>query len=400
MIAVAVMAVAGWVWVRRLDEGVLLGGVLAAAALLLLDLVGVRWSAGSLVITLILLCLPKCRTGFSPSLAFGRAEARPTLGLAAAAVLWHLVYALQPNLWDWSDFLIGRRDFFFIWGYKAHLFFAERGIPWTFLRSLPNDFSHPDYPLLVPLLFDINPVLTGHWQPATIAWLDTALGAALLGVVYRCLKDDFAPLPAALGTFALSGCALLPWVGFADGPLVAYGGAAALLIRRALRGHTESLPMAVVLLAAATMAKNEGIALAVAIAIALAMENRAILRKLWPVAVVVTAWLAARAAVPTDLFRGDVLGRVGRNLAAFPHAFATVPTYLPLVWIVALILIAINPRRERFLLTVAAIQMFFYLAAYAITPLDLAGHVNGSWTRLTSHLTIFVAFAGVSALKR
>jgi hypothetical protein len=79
-----------------------------------------------------------------------------------------------------------------------------------------------------------------------------------------------------------------------------------------------------------------------------------------------------------------------------------VPTYLPLVWIIALLLI-LTPgqlRRERFLLTVAAIQLAFYLAAYAITPLDLAGHVNGSWPRLTSHVTMLVAFAGVTALKR
>ena len=150
------------------------------------------------------------------------------------------------------------------------------------------------------------------------------------------------------------------------------------------------------------MTKNEGIALAVAIALALTMqaEGRAIVRKLWPVAIVVAAWLVARSSVPTDLFQGPILARVGHNLAAFPQAFANVPTYQPLVWIVSLILILTDMRRERFLLSVVAIQLFFYLAAYAITPHDLAGHVNGSWPRLTSHVTIFVAFAGVSALKR
>ena len=62
MIAVLVIALAGWAWGRRLDpdagllEAVLAGGAVAAVALLALDLVGVRWSAASLVIALVLLC--------------------------------------------------------------------------------------------------------------------------------------------------------------------------------------------------------------------------------------------------------------------------------------------------------------------------------------------------------
>src|SRR5436309_1138871 len=77
-----------------------------------------------------------------PALRWGRAAAgprwHPVVALCLIVAAWHLVYALQPQLWDWSDFLISRRDFFFIWGYKAHLFFAEHAIPWGFLRSLPN----------------------------------------------------------------------------------------------------------------------------------------------------------------------------------------------------------------------------------------------------------------------
>ena len=117
-------------------------------------------------------------------------------------------------------------------------------------------------------------------------------------------------------------------------------------------------------------------------------------------AVVIASWLVARSALhlSTDLFTGAIAERVARNLAAFPHAFANVPTYQPFVWIVALIAILFSARRERFLLTVAGVQVFFYLAAYAITPHDVAGHVNGSWPRLTSHVTIFVAFAGATSI--
>jgi hypothetical protein len=407
MIAVALFAATGWVWCRHLDrdargfalaaEGMLVGAVMAALALLGLDLLRIRWSALSLLIAILILLAPAIRP-FRPHFAAPR---NVLIHAATAAVVaWHVAYAIKPGLWDWTDRLINRRDFFFIWGYKARLFFTEHGIAWKFLASLPNDFSHPDYPLLVPLLFDVDAVLTGAWRPVTIAAVDTALAVALLAVVYRTLRDDFDPRFAAAGTLALSGSALLPWVGFAEGALVAYGGTAALLIRRALRGRVASLPLAVFALAAAAMCKNEGMALAAAMAVALAIERRDLAKKLWPVAAVIAIWLAARAALhlPTDLFTGAIGARVAHNLAAFPRAFATVPTYQPIVWIVSILAVIRYARQERFLLTTAAIQLVFYLAAYAITPLDVAGHVNGSWPRLTSHVTIFVGYAGVTSI--
>jgi hypothetical protein len=395
MIAVAVMAAAGWLYTRRLAEGMLVGGILAAAALAALSLVGVSWSPFTLAAALAIFTLPAIRVaaGFSRPAKAGRYALfhLPT----AALVAWHVRNALRPELWDWTNWLISRRDFFFIWGYKARLFFTFHGIPWSFLRGLPSDFTHPDYPLLVPLLFDADAVLTNAWHPAwSIVAIDTTLAAALLGIVYKSLRDDFDPLFAAAGTFALTGSALLPWVGFAEGPLVAYGGAAALMLRRGRVGF------GIVFLSAAAMAKNEGIALAVAMAIALATtaEGRRILPKLWPVAVVIGGWLAVRSTMPTDLFSGPVLARIGHNLADFPHAFATVPTHQPVVWLVSLIAIVLGTRREGFLLTAAAIQILFYLAAYAITPLDVVGHVNGSWPRLTSHVTIFLAYSGVTSI--
>jgi hypothetical protein len=409
MIAVLVIAAAGWAYRRRLDEGVLVGGVLAALALLILDLIRVPWSAVSFLIALAVLCSGVRFGRRAPEAGAPTQRSRGAIALhacTAGVVVWHYVYAVRPDLWDWSDWLISRRDFFFIWGYKARLFFTEHGIPWSFLRTLPNDFAHPDYPLLVPLMFDIQPVLTGIWQPSTIAAIDTALAVALLAIVYRALRDDFDPLFAAAATLALSGSALLPWVGLAEGPLVAYGGTAALLIRRALRGRAESLPLAILALGGATMAKNEGIALAVSMAIALGMtaEGRAVVAKLWPVAVVIATWLIARTTLhlTTDLFSGPILARVAHNVGAFPKAFANVPTYQPIVWMVSLLAVALAPsvhaRRERFLLITTVVQVFFYLAAYAITPLDVAGHVNGSWPRLTSHVTIFVAFAGATSI--
>jgi hypothetical protein len=314
-------------------------------------------------------------------------------------VALHLAAGSRRLLWDWNEWLIQRRDYFFIWGYKARLFFDADGIPWRFLRSLPNDFSHPDYPLLVPLLMDVPAVLFGSFDPRAFVVITTALGAALLLVAHRCLLDEFTPRQAIWGTLALSGSALLPSFGFAEGPLVAFAASAALLIRRALRGHSETVAAATLLLALAAMTKNEGIAFFVAVCIAAPR----MVRRIWPAGAAIAIWLGARALLqlPTDVFTGQFLARIADNVAMFPRAFANVPSHQPLVAIASLAAIALAPaanlKRERFILTVVAVQVAFYLAAYAVTPHDVAGHVNGSWERISSHVTLLIGFAGITS---
>jgi hypothetical protein len=320
--------------------------------------------------------------------------------LQVATALLVLLHSLTPAQWSPAHYIISRRDVFFIWGAKAHFFYVEHAIPWRFLGNLPNDFGHPDYPILLPLLFDVQSVLSGKWQPEAFAIIDAALGAALLLIVYRCLRDESSPLFAAGGTLALSGCALLPWPGFADGPLVAYSASAALLLRRG----APQTRLAAILFALAAVTKNEGIAFTVTTAIALAMTDRKLLKTLWPAAMVIAIWLAIRLALGlhTDLFAPGLLTRAAYNLARFPEAFANISVYQPLAWIAALAAIALAPaanlRRERFLLTIVALQLGFYLAAYAVTPLDVVGHVNGSWDRISSHVTMLLAFAGVTSI--
>jgi hypothetical protein len=119
---------------------------------------------------------------------------------------------------------------------------------------------------------------------------------------------------------------------------------------------------------------------------------------------VIAAWLVVRSSLGlhSDLFAPGLLSRVGHNLALFPKAFSNIAAYQPLAWIGALIAIMLAPgehvRRERFLIILALLQLSFYLAAYAVTPLDVVGHVNGSWDRVSSHVTMLLAFAGVTSI--
>ena len=177
----------------------LLGAGAAAAVLLLLDLLRIPWNAWTLGTGLAVVIVIAWRwSGGLQAARLGGLKPAATLinCLTAALVIAHAIAGMRPGLWDWTDWLITRRDYFFIWGYKARLFFVEHGIPWSFLRTLPNDFSHPDYPVLVPLLFDVPAVLTSSFDPRVFAWIDAALGGALLVVAYRCLRDELTPLAA------------------------------------------------------------------------------------------------------------------------------------------------------------------------------------------------------------
>jgi hypothetical protein len=365
-----------------LAESVLVGGGIVAGSM------AIHWS-------LLLPFVVWSATALAP-LRF-----RPTRSGAVAAALqagafaWHAIFATQAGLYDWSEWLISRRDYFFIWGYKARLIFETHGIPWSFLGALPNDFSHRDYPLLVPLQFAVPSILARSWQPQAIGIIDTALAGAAITIAYYCLRKATSPWLAAVGSLAIAGCALLPWPGFADGPFVAYAASAALLLRA-----RRAVPLAAVLLSLAAMTKNEGIAFAAATAITLLSLDRRRLQVMLMPGLVILLWLTIRWNLPTDLFAPGLVARVAHNLPLFPKAFANIGTSQPAVWIATLaaLLLAIreNIRRERFLLTLVALQLAFYLGAYAVTPLDLVGHVNGSWDRISSHVTMLVAFAGIT----
>jgi hypothetical protein len=375
----------------RLGQTILITSAGAAALLF------VTWSRPVLAVGVVIIAV----------LGWMIAEAgdRPTAGGVLAVALPGVVQAMvsvRPWLWDWNEWLIWRRDYFFIWGYKARLFYVERGVVLRFLATWPDDFGHMDYPLLVPLQFDVVAVLGGRFEPRMFGPFQTLLGIALLAIAHQCLRDEFTPREAALGTLALSSAALVPWFGFGEPTLVAYAASGALLVRRVLRGHSRSIGPAVFFLACAAMTKNEGMAFFVAVCIAAPR----IARRLWPAAAVITAWLIMRGVLGlhTDVFAGHFFARFMHNVPLIPRGLAFMPTYGSLTVAVSMIAIARNPvvhaTRERFLLVLASIQILFYLAIYAGTPSDVVSHVNGSWDRISSHVTMLIGFAGLMSLRR
>ncbi len=70
---------------------------------------------------------------------------RLVVGLLLLVGQWVTV-ALHALVWPVNDL-----DAWSIWAFKARIFYMDQGIPWAYFGDASKLFSHPDYPLLVPL---------------------------------------------------------------------------------------------------------------------------------------------------------------------------------------------------------------------------------------------------------
>jgi hypothetical protein len=391
-------------------EAILLGIAAMAGVLFLLALVRVPWSRVAFVSGVVVVI---AAGWFGVARSFGREVSarwapRPALRhrkivtLAAALnaftialVAGYAVFATVAPMWEF-DFL---GDF----GFKASTFWESRTIDWSFLEQASHRVVHPDYPPLLSLAFDSFAVLRGGWNDSAVGLIMVAFAVALLLVIHRIAFEELeSPLAAAFLTLAMVPFACSPWIGLAEGPLVAYGTAGLLLIRRG-----SVMPGAVMLgLAAST--KNEGLTLVVAAALALAIDRRMRdLPRLWPALVIPLPWLVLRRlhGLHTDITEGSVVLRVLAHLRDPRPLLDALHHYSlgkPWFWIALAIgiIIAFRPLfgRERFVLVALAIQFAFYLGAYLATPHDLEWQVQWSLERLVSHLTPALTYVLLATL--
>jgi hypothetical protein len=332
----------------------------------------------------------------------------PLIGIAVIAIVVrrHALRVTLPRL-HWLDLVtlvlvIGyarfatmaptpEYDFIGIWGVKAREFFVARGVDWAWLANPFNEFAHVDYPLMVPLLFDLQWLVEGG-EPGL---MNVGFGVATLLMLRGFLDDEIeSKWVSALAAIALAWTALSPWIGLAEGPLVAYGTAGLLMVRRG--EHTR----AAVLLGLAACCKNEGLTLIVAAFIA------ARTWRLWPAAAIAAPWLVLRSmhGLRTDLTTGPMLGRAVEHLsnpAPMLRAMFVYSLGKPLFWsgiLLALVIGFRRLRRERLLLTVIAVQLAFFIAAYLVTPHDVTWHVRWSWERIVTQLAPVMGFVAVAVL--
>jgi hypothetical protein len=313
-------------------------------------------------------------------------------------IVCYALYATLAPVWEW--------DFWAIWGLKARTFLEIGGIDWRFLESRWNTFTHPDYPLLVPLNYDFVALLNGGWGDRWMGLFCVAWAVALALVARSLAARQTTPLFASLATLVVAALGFSRYVGLAEGALIAFGGAGVLFVRAALLDD-DGVPWrhAALMLGFAANCKNEGLALLVAVTIVVVATSwsRAWvrLRKLAPAYALAAPWLILRAAhtLPTDIVEGSTMSRL---LVRLPHAhqilmFLAEQLDRPGFWIAILIGVLLAPaaarRRERFIVLVTAIQCLFYVVVYFITPNGLQWHVLSSWPRLTAQIAVPITFA-------
>lgn len=322
------------------------------------------------------------------------------------ALTGYALYATLASLWEW--------DFWAIWGLKARVFFEAGGIDWRFLGSRWNTFAHTDYPVLVPLNFDFVALLNGSWSDRWLGLLCVAWGVAAVLIVRGLAARETSPFFASLLALALASRAVSTFVGLGEGALIAFGGAAVLFVRAALRDDDDAAAWrhGALMLGFAANCKNEGLALLVAVTVAVAavswfrggetspLRRLATATKLWPAYALATPWLLLRLVhvLPTDIAGGSAFSRLMARLPKVHEILGLLITRLhdPWFWVAILAAILIVPvaarRGERFVFLVTVIQLLFYVVAYLATPNDLVWHVMTSWGRLTAQVALPVAF--------
>ncbi|HYC91531.1 MAG TPA: hypothetical protein VEO54_20090 [Thermoanaerobaculia bacterium] len=370
----------------RIGEAWLL--LTGAAALLLLFLPFSPWT--------LLLALPV--------LYVGRASARPKL------TRWNLIDLFTLTLIaGYTKLALAappiENDYLLIWGVKAKEFFFARGIDWAWLESPLNHTAHPDYPILLPLVYDAFALLTGGWNDRWIGIITVAYGVAALLIVRGMLADELPKPWRAAATAALMPLVFSPYVGLAEAPLIAYSLAGVLFIRRGepLRGA--------IYLGLAAFTKNEGLTLVIAAAFALVLAKRAREAvRLWPAILIPLPWLVLRTlhGLQTDLLVSGIAERFLARLADPWPVFAAMARYPAgslLFWLGVVVLCVLGWRsivaEERFLAATIVLQLLFFIGAYFVSPRDLDWHVQWSWERIVRQLmpavVLLALFAGRSA---
>jgi len=375
---------------RWIGESFLIGFGLSALVLLGLTFARVHWTLGWFVIVMILAGLPW----------FKRLHVRTTPlhwidALTLVTVIGYVLFvtAAAP----------AEADFVSDWGLKAKVFAHTQGVDWGFLRNGWYWFALGDYPPLVPLSFDTIALFSGGWDDRWLGMINAGFGIAALLVIRSLAAEQLhSKAAAAFEAFAIACILLTPWLGTGDGPLVAYMTVAALFIRRGF------ITPGAVFLGLGALTKNEGISFVVAAGMAMLLDER--LRKyvwrLWPAVLIPAPWLAARAIfrLKTYLATGSVFDRIAAHMHD-PQTYAMllqIQSVGPLLTTGVLIAIVLAwPQwrtKERFVIAAIALQIAFYVAAYVVTPLDVAFHIKWSWERLVWHVTPLLAIVSLEAI--
>lgn len=139
------------------------------------------------------------------------------VALAAAAALLFSVGALSEPMWS--------NDFLAIWGFKGKTIALAGALPARLFHDPMTGWSHPEYPLFVPLALAASSAAIGSWNDQALALLYPLFQAVLLAALYGATKRRSGP--EAAGLAALLAASFFGFfrafgAGMADIPLAAF----------------------------------------------------------------------------------------------------------------------------------------------------------------------------------
>jgi hypothetical protein len=350
-------------------------------------------------------------------LGWGGRTALPRIAAVAFAAVVSLALfadALGTPPADWD----GRMT----WGAQARWLFAAGTVDPPVLLEKPWSVSHPQYPLLLPIAQGVALEIQGAADDDRAARpLYAAFFPALLAILYGRCRRWLGARTAAWVLLAAANIPLLSFAGeagarsgYSDLPLACFYGTGLLLLLSRPR-LPEGLA-AGLLLAAAVLAKNEGLPLALAallLGAATALRRRTGRRAAVPVAAALLAVAVVVAAIGLlQSWRSQIPNREDEGYAALaaragvrrlaadllPHAKIAAPLAVDrmlarehwgLFWPAALALAAAGARGLRRppalrLALAAAAPVAVGLLAYTVHP-DPARLIAVTWNRMLLH---------------
>lgn len=333
---------------------------------------------------------------FSPNTS--RALRLALLAAAAAGGLLFSLSALAEPIWA--------TDFLAIWGLKGKTIFFASGIPETLFRDPALAWSHPEYPLFLPLLFASLAAFARDWNDRALALLYPALQLGTILAAYGFLSRRVNRMAGAVAA-ALIGLFLPLYraghVGMADIPL-AFGlvllSCAFLDAGEKSSGAVRARLALASLFCAAT--KQEGLLFVVLLAATWLLARRrvdtggragALVALLLPAALHWVLLCAARGPLRNRDFDRTLLapgrwaelferlGEVGMRILAVEGAGAAVALLA-----VAVFLIVTGRGAEDLLLIPLTTQVLVYAAIAALSSFGAIWLVQASFARIVSAL--------------
>ena len=240
------------------------------------------------------------------------------LCLAVAGALLYLLRALTEPMWA--------ADFLAIWGWKGKVLFGAGTLPDWMWRMPAFGFTHPEYPVGLPLIDAGIAFLIGSFDDHAMALLDPALQVGTLCLLWGWLRRRGVPPAVSLG--ASAALALFEplysafTTGMADVPLSSFLLLLGTSMVDALAEEPGALRRLILAAAGAALLKNEGLLAAAAVAgLSLAAGRarwparaRAAVAALLPAAAVLGCHRLWRGALPLRDFRLGLL--VGSDFPA------------------------------------------------------------------------------------